>query len=136
MKNLLKDKRRLRRLVLHELIHYAFTEYEYLNGGDKPSCWKVGLCSREKTASKPIKSLNKKWKIDEWLDEVLTEAVAIFISGAKSGNLRYCEEFVYKKDAQMHERVCNKFTGGTVYFEDIINALRYHDKDIFLRTVL
>lgn len=131
--DLLKDKKRLRHIITHELIHYAFTEYEYAEGDEKPVHWTVGLCSEENTTTHVDKKSNVKWKIDEWLDEVLTEKLAMHFSGwSKMGVLLY-ENNISNDDKYIFELVKKKLTKGPLILEDIVNALYYHNKDIFLK---
>lgn len=129
--NLIDDKNRLRHIIAHELIHYAFTEYEYTGDKDKPISWTVGLCAEENTANPVEKLSSKKWKVDEWLDEVLTERLAMHISGwAKTDTMLY-EKNISDEDKNIFEKVKQKLTVGPVVFDSIVNALYYHDKSIF-----
>lgn len=130
--NLFDDKNRLRHIIAHELIHYAFAEYEYSNDKEEPTGWTVGLCSEENTANPVEKLSGTKWKVEEWLDEVLTERLAMHISGwAKTDTMLY-ENNISDEDKNIFEQVKQKLTVGPVVFESIVNALYYHDKSIFL----
>jgi hypothetical protein len=132
VKNLFKDKKQLLHILIHELIHYAFTEYEYTDDGNEPSNWTVGLCSKESTSSYAEKEYYKKWKIDEWLDEVLTERLAMHVSGwEKTGALLY-ENNVRERDKPVFEKIKEKIINGPILFEDIVKALYYHNGKFFL----
>lgn len=133
--NLFKDKKRLRHVVLHELIHYAFTEYIYSEDNEKPVGWTVGLCTEENTASHVEKEANKKWKTDEWLDEVLTERLTMHFSGwAKTGMPLY-QNNISEDDMDTFKLVKDKLINGSAFFDDIVNALYHHDKNIFLKYI-
>lgn len=130
--NLLENRKHLRHIVVHELIHYAFTEFDYSDDDDTPVSWKVGLCSKENTTNHVDKLSNKKWKIDEWLDEVLTERLALHISGWMVTGAMFYENNISDDDKCIFEKVKQKIIVGPVELESIVNALRYHDKKIFL----
>ena len=89
--NLFKNKKSLEHILIHELIHYAFTEYTY-GKGKKPKSWVVGLCSPEDMHKSVEKGFDKIWGLDEWLDEALTEYLAMNISGKLRKNALLHEE--------------------------------------------
>ena len=130
--NLFADKKRLRHNIVHELVHYAFTEYEYADGSETPVSWTVGLCSQENTSHHVGKKYDKKWKTEEWLDEVLTERLAMHISGWTKSGLTLYENNVGKKDKHIFEKVKDRLINGPLVFENMVEALYRHDKDIFL----
>ena len=131
--NLLKDKKRLRHIIVHELIHYAFTEYKYTKERQEPTEWRVGLSPWENTDNPVDKSFDKKWGLDEWLDEVLTETLARYITGWPiKHTIQLYEQNLSDEHNDTLEKVKQRFVDGPVVIENIINALYYHDKSIFL----
>lgn len=132
--NLLKEKKRLRHIVVHELLHYAFTEYKYADDEELPVSWTVGLCSEENTTNPVDKQFGKKWKIDEWLDEVLTERLAKHISGWTKTATMLNEENISDEDKHIFENVKRKLTENPNELKNIVSALFYHDMNIFLES--
>ena len=103
--NLLDDISRLRHIIEHELIYYAFAEYEYSNDKDEPTGWTVGLCSEENTANHVQKLYGTKWEVDEWLDDVLTERLAMHISGRTKTDTVLYENNISDEDKNIFEKV-------------------------------
>lgn len=129
--NLIEDRKRLFHIVIHELIHYAFTEYHYADGETTPQSWTVGLCSKEDTSTSVNKQCGKKWEVDEWLDEMLTERLAMTVSGFNKTAVMFYEDNVKDEDKPFYDKVKDRFINGPLDIKNILYALYYHDKKYF-----
>lgn len=132
MRNMLKNRRLLEHTVTHELIHFAFTEYKYDGESDVPVGWTVGLCPPENVGEYIDFSADAKWITGGWLDEILTERLALHVSGYKKTGALVRGYNVSDGDKAFYDKVMEKLRVGPVSLESILSALYYHDKKYFI----
>lgn len=141
--NILDNPKFVESILTHELLHYSFTtfSYETINDEQRLKNYQVGL--RKEILSSQELSAKEYAELDRyrWLDEILTELLAVVISGTNhiSGiYLEYYQQLVKKEDMQIFYSLIHHIENGVIdntFLKTCIDSLSSHNPQIIIDTI-